>query len=170
MDGIDARGYAWGVLPFTTMDGFVDASYAGDVDTRRSTTGNMFKISGGPVSWQNRLQSSVGLSSMEAKYMAASAVTQEAMWLNRLLQQLGFKTPRPTKIYEDNKAAILFSDHPGDHRRSKHIDTVLHGDIILEYIPTAEQLADGLTKPLTGAQHQVICLDNYLSKFKFQSA
>ena len=76
------------------------------------------------------------------------------MWLNRLLQQLGFKTPRPTKIYEDNKAAILFSDNPGDHRRSKHIDTriysvrdaVLNGDILLEYIPTAEQLADGLNR------------------------
>ena len=55
--------------------------------------------------------------------MAASAATPEALWLNRLLKQLGFKTPRPTKIYEDNKAAILFSDHPGDHRRSKYIDT-----------------------------------------------
>ena len=123
VDGIDARGYSRGTLPFTTMDGFVDASYAGDADTRRSTTGYLVQISGGPVSWQSRLQSSVALSSMEAEYMAASAATQEAMWLNRLLQQLGFKTPRPTKIYEDNKAAILFSDHPGDHRRSKNIDT-----------------------------------------------
>ena len=68
-----------------------------------------------------------------------------------------FQTPRHTKIYEDNKAAILFSDHPGDHRRSKHIDTrryfvrdaVLHGDIILEYIPTAERLADRSTKLLS---------------------
>ena len=66
----------------------------------------------------------------------------------------------------------IISRRPGDHRRSKHIDTrryflrdaVLNGDIILEYIPTAEQLADGLTKPLTGAQHQVICLVTYLSK------
>ena len=57
----------------------MDASYAGDVDTRRSTTGYLLKISGGPVSWQSRLQSSVELSSMEAEYMAASAATQEAM-------------------------------------------------------------------------------------------
>jgi hypothetical protein len=84
---------------------------------------------------------------MEAEYMAASDATQEAMWLNRLLQQLGFQIPRLIKICEDNKAAILFSDHLGDHRRSKHIDTrkyfvrddVLYGDIILEYIPAAEQ-------------------------------
>jgi len=41
---------------------------------------------------------------------------------------------------------------------------VLNGDIIFEYMPTAEQLADGLTKALSGAQPQVICLVNYLSK------
>jgi hypothetical protein len=39
--------------------------------------------------------------------MATSAATQEAMWLNRLLQQLGLEAPRSTKIYENNKAAIL---------------------------------------------------------------
>ena len=80
--------------------------FAGDVDTRRSTTGYVFKISGGPVSWQSRMQTSVALSSMEAEYMAASAATQEMMWLNRLLHQLGFRTPRPTVLYKDNKAAI----------------------------------------------------------------
>ena len=60
---------------------------------------------------------------MESEYMAASAAAQEAIWLNRLLEELGFRMPKPITIYEDNKAAILFSDHPGDHRRSKHIDT-----------------------------------------------
>ena len=74
------------------------------------------------------------------------------MWLNRLLHQLGFRAPRPTVLYEDNKAAILFADHPGDHRRSKHIDTrkyvvrdaVLSGDVQLVYVPTTKQIADGL--------------------------
>ena len=58
--------------------------------------------------------------------MAASAAAQEALWLNHLLQQLGLCTPNPTVLYEDNKAAILFADHPADHRRSKHIDTRRH--------------------------------------------
>ena len=43
----------------------------------------IFFISGGPVSWQSRMQTSVALSSMEAEYMAASAATQEAMWQAR---------------------------------------------------------------------------------------
>jgi hypothetical protein len=101
------------------MDGFVDA---GDVGTWRSTTGYLSIISGGSVFLQSRLQSSVALSSMEAKYMTVSAATQETVWLNWLLQQHGLRTPRPTKIYEDNKAAIIFSDHPGDDRNSNHID------------------------------------------------
>jgi hypothetical protein len=99
----------------TEFDAYVDASFAEDVDTRQSTTGYVFKISGGPVSWQSRMQTSVTLSSMQAEYMEASAATQEAMWMNRLLHQLGFRAPRPTVLYEDNKAAILFADHPGDH-------------------------------------------------------
>ena len=99
--------------------------------------------------------------------MAASADTQEATWLNQLNNKL-FSNPRPTRIREDYKSTS----------RSKHIDTrryflrdaLLNGDIILEYIPTAEQLADGLMKPLSGAQHQVICLVSYLSKFIYKSA
>ena len=74
--------------------------------------------------------------------MAASAAAQEAMWMNRLLQQLGFRTSRPITLYEDNKAAILFAGHPGDHWRTKHIDTrryfvreaVTNGEIELVYV------------------------------------
>ena len=106
-------------------------------------------------------QTSVALSSMESEYMAASAAAQEAIWLNRLLEEMGFCSKKPIVLYEDNKAEILFSDHPGDHRRSKHIDTrkyflrdaVINGEIKLAYINTSDQLADGLTKALTPEHH-----------------
>jgi spore germination protein YaaH len=54
--GIDAQGYSRENLPMTKSDAYVDASFAGDVDTHRSTTGYVFKISGGPVSWQSHMQ------------------------------------------------------------------------------------------------------------------
>ena len=117
-DGVPVRGYARVILPqLSDFQCYVDASFAGDVDTRRGTTVYIFKICGGPVSSQSRMQPSVALSSMESEYMTASAAAQEAMWMNRLLQQLGFKASRPITLYKDNKAAILFADHPGDHRR-----------------------------------------------------
>ena len=69
------------------------------------------------------MQTSVALSSMDAEYMAASAATQEAMWQARLLEQMGMRVDLPIKLYEGNKSAIMFADHPGDHRNTKHIDT-----------------------------------------------
>ena len=86
-DTIISRGYSRGYLPsFSDYKFYVDASFASDPDSRRSITGYIFFISGGPVSWQSRMQTSVAFSSMEAEYMATTAATQEALWQSRLLQ------------------------------------------------------------------------------------
>ena len=98
------------------------------------------------------MQTSVALSSMEAEYMAASAASQEAMWQARLLEQMGMRVDLPIKLYEDNKSVIMFTDYPGDHRNTKHIDTRKEfardaqnqGIIEMVFVPTAEQLADGI--------------------------
>jgi hypothetical protein len=154
--GVEAIGYSRGIVP--QVSSF--KCFAADLDTRRSTTGYVFKIAGGPVSWQSYMQTSVALLSIESDCMAASAAAQKAIWLNRLLKEIGFRSKKPIILYEDNKAAILFSDHSGEHRRSKHIDTrsyflhaVINGEIKLEYINTTEQLADGLIKALTPDHH-----------------
>ena len=175
-EDIIPKGYMRGVLPMLTdFNCYVDASHASDIDTRRSITGYIFFISGGPVSWQSRMQTSVALSSMEAEYMAASAATQEALWQARLLQQLGMRIKLTITLYEDNKSAIMFADHPGDHRTTKHIDTRTNfareaqnnGYTKLVYVPTAEQLADGMTKALPSGLFRSICLSNYLHYHEF---
>ena len=61
------------------MQGYSDADWAGDTDDRKSTSGYMFLIAGGPVSWKSRT-STVALSAAEAEYVALSAATQECMW------------------------------------------------------------------------------------------
>jgi hypothetical protein len=156
-DSIVSGGYMRGRLPIATdLNCYVDASHAADIDTLRSTNGYIFFMSGRPVSWQIRMQSTVALSSMEAEYMAASTATPEALWKARLLQQLGMRIELPIILYEDNKSAIMFAHHSGDHRTTKHIDTKINfareaqknGYIKLVYVPTAEQLADGMTKAL----------------------
>ena len=127
------------------------------------------------MSWQSRMQTSVALSSMEAEYMATTAATQKALWQSRLLQQLGMHITLPIVIFEDNKAAILFSDHPGDHRTTKHINTLVEftrdhvnkGDVKLEFVTTQEQLADAMTKPLLYAQHSRVCFNYYICYYEF---
>ena len=77
----------------------------------------------------------------------ASAATQEAMWQAWLLEQMGMCVDLPIKLYEDNKSAIMFTDHSGDHRITKHIvtrkefarDAQTKGSTELVYVPTEEQ-------------------------------
>jgi hypothetical protein len=57
----------------------VDADYAGEVDDRRSTTGYVFTLSGGPICWQSTLQSIVAMSTTEAEYMAVAEAAKEAL-------------------------------------------------------------------------------------------
>ena len=59
--------------------GYVDSDYAGDLDKRRSTTGYLFTMAGGPVCWRSTLQSTVALSTTEAEYMAVTEVFKEAI-------------------------------------------------------------------------------------------
>jgi hypothetical protein len=136
--------------------GYCDADWGGDLDTRRSTTAYVFMLTGGSVSWASKLQPTVALSSAEAEYMAVCAAVQEAIYLRRLLEDLGYRQQDPTVIYEDNQGCIALSENPILHKRTKHIDIRYHftrekvetGEVKLVYVPTEDQLADLLTKPL----------------------
>jgi hypothetical protein len=69
--------------------GYVDSDYAGDLDKRRSTTGYVFTLAGGPVSWRSTLQTTVALSTTEAEYMAVADAIKNAIWLHGLVEDLG---------------------------------------------------------------------------------
>ncbi|XP_041011256.1 secreted RxLR effector protein 161-like [Juglans microcarpa x Juglans regia] len=71
------------------LEGFVDADYAGNVDTRKSLTGYVFTAYGGAISWKSNLQSVVALSTTEAEYIALTEAIKEAMWLNGISHELG---------------------------------------------------------------------------------
>lgn len=100
--------------------------WAGDVDTRRSTSGYVFQIGSSTVSWSSRKQATVAKSSTEAEYVALSSATQEAVWLRRLMEDLGRQMDAPTTIYEDNQGAIELAKNAKYHNRTKHVDTCHH--------------------------------------------
>ena len=62
-----------------TLIGYADADWAGDLDDRRSTSGNLFLLAKGTVSWLSKKQATVALSTTEAEYVALSVATQEAI-------------------------------------------------------------------------------------------
>ncbi|KAJ1267914.1 hypothetical protein BS78_07G095200 [Paspalum vaginatum] len=136
--------------------GYSDSDMAGDIDSRKSTSGIIFFLDGNPVTWQSQKQRVVALSSCEAEYIAGALAACQGVWLRRLLADVqGAKLPPPT-MKMDNQSAIALSKNPVLHDRSKHIDTKFHyicecvdnGAVRLAYAATQEQLADILTKAL----------------------
>jgi hypothetical protein len=70
---------------------YVDADFAEDLDDRRSTTGYVFTLVGGPICWKSMIQSTVEMSTIEVEYMVAVEATKEALWLRRLVRELGIQ-------------------------------------------------------------------------------
>ena len=137
------------------------------MDDRHSTSGNVFLLAKGAVSWLSKKQATVALSTAEAEYVALSAATQEAIWLRRLLTDVGESLEDPTVINEDNQGAIAMAKNPVGHARTKHIDIRYHfvregvqnGAIILKYVATGEMIADILTKPLPKHPFEKLIMD-----------
>lgn len=92
--------------------GYLDADWGGDLNDRKSTSGYIFKVSGGSVSWRSKKQTCVALSTAEAVYVALSAAVQESLWLKQLISELTISNETPTIIFEDNQSAIAMTHNP----------------------------------------------------------
>ncbi|XP_067928394.1 uncharacterized protein [Watersipora subatra] len=87
--------------------GYSDANWAGDLDDRHSMSGNIFLLSGSPISWLSKRQSVVAVSIAESEYTSLFHGTKEAMWLNQLITDIGLSaSAEPTKMMVDNQDAI----------------------------------------------------------------
>ena len=133
---------------------FVDATWADCTDTRKSTTGFVCFLNGGPVSWKSKLQEIIAQSSTEAEMIAACKGSNEAAFLRFVLADLGFPQ-KSTRCYEDNTGVTCLARNPGALRdRSKHFELrwlkvqeyATEGTIDLIQVGTKWQIADALTK------------------------
>jgi len=135
------------------INGYVDSDYAGDLDKSKSTTGYVFQIAGGAVSWVSKLQVVVATSTTEAEYVASTQASKEAIWLKMLLEELGHKQEF-VSLFCDSQSALHLARNPAFHSRTKHIRVQYHfirekveeGTVDLQKIHTADNVADFLTK------------------------
>ena len=115
----------------------------------------MFSLAAGAVSWVSKLQTVAALSTIEAEYMAATEACKEAIWLKRLVEELGH-TQQNIPVYCDSQSALHIARNPSSHSRTKHIDVQYHfvrevveeGSVDMQKIHTKDNLADIMTKPV----------------------
>jgi hypothetical protein len=133
--------------------GYSDASYAPEATDRKSTSGYVFMMNGGAISWKAKRQPIIALSSMEAEYIALTTAEKEGMWLKQLQADIT-ETKTTMTILEDNQSTIKTAQNHIHNDRSKHIDVRYHWirekiekeDIALQYCPTDIMAADMMTK------------------------
>ena len=142
---------------------YVDSDHASDPDDRKSTSGFVIFYNGGPIAWVSSKQKSCSSSTAESEFKAMHKVCQEVMFLRQLNQELGYGDPmEPTEILEDNIACEQYVRNPVLHGRMKHIDIAYHvvkdwqaqGQIRALRVPSASNLADGMTKIVSPPLHR----------------
>jgi len=150
---------------------YVDADYAGDPGTRKSTSGFLIMMGNTPTSWFSKLQHCVSTSTTEAEYYSLSECAKHTLWYRNFLNELNIKSNNIT-IYVDNKATIYNSENQSINPKSKHIDIRYHHvrDLVnkqlikLKYIKSKDNLADGFTKYLNNTLMNKF-RDSILSKY-----
>ena len=90
--------------------GWADADFAADLDTRRSHTGYVIMMNGGPISWKSVKQKSVSLSTAESEWLAASEAGKELLYLRIIMREFGFPQLGPMYLYEDLRAVIAMAE------------------------------------------------------------
>ncbi|KAJ9566729.1 hypothetical protein OSB04_002695 [Centaurea solstitialis] len=147
-----------------SVTGYTDASFQTDKDDFRSQSGYVFTLNGGAISWKSSKQDTIADSTTEAEYIAASDAAKEAVWLRSFITDLRVvaSISRPIDIYCDNSGAVAQAKEPREHHKSRHVLRKYHlireiigrGDVRICKIPTDENVADPLTKPLARAKHE----------------
>lgn len=150
------HGNSVGDMTSLDIHGYVDSDWAGDIDSRRSTSAYVFTLFGGAISWMSKRQAVVALSTTEAEYMAATHACKEAIWLKRLCLDIGIKQGIVT-VYCDSQSAISLAKNPTFHAQTKHIDVQYHfvrdmvedGRVKLVKVDTLMNVTDALTKAMS---------------------
>jgi hypothetical protein len=156
--------------------GYTDSDWAGNLKTRKSVGGCVFGLgylnqnqeltTSGLVHWQAKSQSVVALSTLEAEYIACSHATRETLWLRRILKEVATTmsiniSKELVPIGCDNQGAIKLITSGVVKQKSKHIDVKYHhvhdeqtkGTVHFQYVTSAANPADLLTKPLAAPRH-----------------
>ena len=125
--------------------GYSDTNFAGYVDSRKSTSGYIFILAGGAISWRSVKQ-----------FISYFEATSHGVWLKSFIFGLRImdSIARPLSIYCDNSAVVFMAKNNKSGSRNKHInikylairERVKEKKVVIEHISTELMIVDPLTK------------------------
>jgi len=143
------------------LEGYNDSNWILEADELKATSGYIFTLGGGAVSWRSCKHTILTKSIIEAELTALDTASTEAEWLRDMLMDLPLvEKPIPAILINyDNQIVITKVKNSQDNgkKSSKHIKRRLKSVrklrsssvIAMDYIRTTTNLADPFTKGLS---------------------
>lgn len=143
---------------------FCDASHADCLVTRRSTTGILIFVNGTPIRWYSKRQNTVESSTYGSEFVAMRIATEMLLALRTSLRMLGVPLDGPADVFCDNNSVVQSSTIPASVLKKKHNavsfhkvrETIAAGAMRVSHEPTESNLADLLSKTLSGPRHRLL--------------
>jgi hypothetical protein len=131
------------------IHGLFDADWVGDLDHERYTSGYVFNLFGGEISWMIKRQVVVALSTTKVEYMATTLTNKDSVWLQTLCLAIALGQ-QEVRLYFNNRSVIFLEKNPTYHSNTKHIDVQYHfvrdmveeKNVLLEKVETLKNIAD----------------------------
>ena len=150
-------GLSYGEYP-SVLEGYSDASWITNPEDHSSTSGWVFLLGGGAISWASKKQTCITNSTMESEFVALAAAGKEAEWLRNLLYEIPLwsKPISPISIRCDSDATLAKAYSQVYNGKSRHLgvrhsmirELITDGVISVVYVRSEQNLADCLTKGL----------------------
>ncbi|KAJ4767896.1 Gag/pol [Rhynchospora pubera] len=145
----------------TQLHAYTDSDWAGCPDDRRSTSAFCIYLGSNLVSWSSKKQPTVSKSSTEAEYRSLALAGAELVWVQYILRELHVPLFQPLVLWCDNIGATYLASNQMFHARTKHVEIdfhfirerVVNKQLMVKFIPSKDQIADGLTKGLTASRN-----------------
>jgi hypothetical protein len=151
-----------GVDDVSVLKWYVDASFAVHPDFKSHTGACVTYGTGAPIN-MSRKQKLNTRSSTEAELVATDDAVNMILWTKLFLEEQGYNISQNI-LYQDNKSAILLEKNgkKSSSKRTRALniryfyltDQAEKGNVLIEYCPTGEMIADYMTKPLQGQQFE----------------
>jgi hypothetical protein len=118
--------------------GYTDSDFAGCVDSLKPTSGYIFMLARGAISWRSKKQSMIASSTMTVEFIACFEASNHGIWLRNFITGLRIMDiiKLPLKLYCDNSSAVLYSNNNRSSSKSKHIE--------IKFLAVNERVQSGL--------------------------
>ncbi|GKA60195.1 zinc finger, CCHC-type containing protein [Tanacetum coccineum] len=140
------------------LEGYTDVSWISNTKDNPSTSGWVFLLDGGAISWASKKQTCITGSTIQSEFVALVAARKEAEWLKNLLLEipLWYKPIASISIYCDSAATLAKAYNQMYNGKSRHLgvrynmirELIMNEVISIEFVRSQQNLADHLTKGL----------------------